>query len=1293
MPRSTRHKSHRRSKHGSRDYSDSEEDVKMKDKSSKDENLVKVNRDSAYGEKRKSSSQVREGREVKNMIEHENGGASENYFSSKRRKENSDFGVGVGGDRWNGGDDEIGKSDRVMENETIKGEGFKVESKSKEFSNRGESLKNKSKKYESGSTGEKKESLSSVVVEDKEDKCKTESKRKSERDYSVRKEGKESKDKDHRQEKEKESNRGGEANIADVDVAKRMGLQQVDLIVERQFKRGRENSDFTAQDESRNSDLEKEVEKKTRRRREGSGDGGKHRDVFKDGEERGFTSRNDLDKHKDEDDYKDDRQRDEKCHKETSKDNKYRDDKHRIDGEKDARRKDDRQHEDDDRENRTKDEKHREDGERGTKWTYDKYREGTERDSRNRDARRHEDGERDHRRRNDPYHEDGVKNGRHGDERYHEDGDKDRRGSNNHKEYANRDIRHKEEKHREDVERESLRNDGKLGSDFDRGKSLRESKYRDERATGDRFVDKSDLRHSIDDGYVADYHSRKSSAYNHSPSHDERTARNRDDQGVRRPNEKGDYNGIRSQSTNDQRFNAEKGGSGARIHSTPNRGRSTSKNADVEINSSHSRRHSSPRSSSLAPRDRHRLSKQDESKYGDYGYEERHRHNLISTRNYTSTVGGSEKTSLSWSMEKQDKKEDGHLGDFAERRLKSDSGSSPMQLTEKSPPTSIDRRQFSMSDVRRSIDVEESTQRSGGSRDVNEYSGKEGRGRHDSVIDMFPGNGLSLADADTLSVSSPFTRNNHLSGSSKSFPPPPNFRTGVESPLIGSAEDDSIFKSNSHRRRSGDPNMARVHGNAWRGVPSWPSPVVNGFMPFRHAPPLVNFHSVMQPFTPMFGIRPSVDMNHPAPYHIPNADRYSGPGRSMGWRNPVDDPSHPLHAWDASNASLRDESHIYGRPGWDHSRNLPDGRGWNTTGDLWKGPNRTASLDMSSSEKENKFAQNADEVSASQSIQPIWNEQNFPGPQAESSDVNQSNFGSGNNAVQAPQIPEDTSDATKTSKKDDALLCHVYLSKLDISADLTEPGLLNQCSGFCNMDQIIVSDIHDSKILYVEESGEAKVESHQILRYFLSTPKDDSVFMRAMSLYERQKDNFSKVVAGEKFSKPESHREDLDAEDNTAEKQSSTGDILSAEEAPALANPNVEVNPMNTLLKAESCTEATHEKPILQVALAMVKSEEPVSTLELSNMQIDLASNIVEQDHIVEEKHLSVECNKGFDTSLPANMKNEGIIEELNLDGTECVTLLNSDLFSDVSEAMMPESLVSGSVNLSRIHHSPESTH
>lgn len=251
MPRSSRHKSHKQSKHSSRDYSDSEEDViKMKEKSGKDENSVRVHRDPASGEKRKISSQVREGKDSKDLSGHGNGDVLEEYVSSKRRKEKTD--AVVGGDRWNGGGDESGNSDRNVEKEMHKGESLKVDGKVKENSSKGENLriesKNKSKRNESGNAGERKEdSLASVVVDREESKSKGESKRKSERDSSARKEGKESKDKDRRSDKEKnggqESKSGdAEVKLVDMDVGKKQGPQLGDFSEERQGKRARENT-------------------------------------------------------------------------------------------------------------------------------------------------------------------------------------------------------------------------------------------------------------------------------------------------------------------------------------------------------------------------------------------------------------------------------------------------------------------------------------------------------------------------------------------------------------------------------------------------------------------------------------------------------------------------------------------------------------------------------------------------------------------------------------------------------------------------------------------------------------------------------------------------------------------------------------------------------------------------------------------------------------------------------------------------------------------------------------------
>lgn len=456
-----------------------------------------------------------------------------------------------------------------------------------------------------------------------------------------------------------------------------------------------------------------------------------------------------------------------------------------------------------------------------------------------------------------------------------------------------------------------------------------------------------------------------------------------------------------------------------------------------------------------------RALKQDESKYRDYNYEERVR---PSTRDYVGVGGGTEKASSSRSIEKHGQKDDGHFGDVsAERRLKSDNRSSPLQLVDKSPSSSTDRRQFNRSDVKRSIDLEDSTPRSGGSRDWKEYTGKEARGS----MDVHPGEELVPADADTSSVSSPFARNSHFSNSSKSLPPPPPYRTNLDSPLI-TGEDDGRGKSNIRHRRMGDPNMGRIQGNPWRGVPSWPSPVANGFLPFPHGPPPVGFHSVMQPFPapPMFGVRPSMELNHPGAYHMPDADRFSGPVRPMGWRQ-VDDSCPPMHTWDGNNSVFGDESHIYGRSDWDHSRNLPVSRGWEASGDFWKGPNRTECMEMPSSEKD---IRSGDDALGGQSIQPAKNEQLQADQLADSTDVSLPTKSLEINGIKAaPTIPVDTDDVSKMSRKDDMRpFHHVYLSKLDISADLTEPELFNKCTGLIDMDQGIFGDVNDAMILYIE---------------------------------------------------------------------------------------------------------------------------------------------------------------------------------------------------------------------------------
>ncbi|KAL6533594.1 hypothetical protein OROHE_013427 [Orobanche hederae] len=1283
MPKSSRHKSHKQSKHSSRDYSDSEDDlVKMKEKSSKDDSSTRGHRDSASGEKRKVSSQVREGKDSKDLGGHGNGDVLEEYVSSKRRKEKTD--VVKGGDRWNGGGDERADRERHVEKEMQKGEILKVDIKLKENISKGENLivesKNKSKWYDSGSAGERKEdSITSLPVEKEESKTKGEPKRKSERDSSLRKEGKDSKDKDRRSDKEKNADqdiKSGEVEVKSVamDAGKKQGTQLVDFSGERQGKRSRENNaEHTSLDELRNLELDKDVDKKVRRKKEGSSEREKYYDESKESDGRRLSSKGDRakdlkcrdDKHKDggyadkyqEDGHKDDRRRDEKYREEAGKDNKHHDDKYREDGDRDARRRDDRHREDGDRDSRRKDEKHRDDGERDNRRKDDRYHEVIERERR-RDDKYHEDGDRDNRRKDDRNHEDGDKDIRRGDERYYEDGDRDdRRRDSIYRDDGDRDYRYKEEKYREDTERDIRYKDSKQEDEFDREKRPRD-KYRDERTSRGRSGDKSDPKHSREDGYAAD-HVRKSSAYDDNLTCDDRTARYRDDQGRRRTYDKEDYGDTKSRGLKDQRSDVEKkSASSARMDPVTDRVRSTSRNVDIELASSHGRRRGSPTSSSYVSRHNYRPAKQDESKYRDYNYEERPRHSINSARGYAGPVGGSENTSSSRSLDKLGQKDDAHFGDLsAERRFKSDIRSSPLQIVDKSPPSSTDRRQFARPDIRRTIDVDESTQRSGGSRDWKEYSAK----------DVHPAEEHVQANADTLSVSSPFVRNSHFSSNSKSLPPPPPpFRTNVDSSILGSGEDDGRGKTNMRHRRVGEPNLGRMQGNnAWRAVQNWQSPVANGFLPFPHAPP---FHSVMQPFPapPMFGVRPSMELkHHPSPYHIPDTDRFSGPGRTMVWRNQLDDSCPPAsHGWDTSNAVFGDESHIYGRSDWEHSRNMSGARGWETSAALWKGPNRTASVEMPSSGRENNsLIRSGNEDLAGQSVQPPQNEQTRV--DEDSTDIMQSTKSFEKDEIVAALVSsEDSGDVSKSLEKDDEPLCNIYLSKLDISAELTEPELFDKCTGLIDTDKIVSSNIGDSKILYMEDV-KAKMDSPGVLNFTLFASTDDSVFKKAMSLYKRQKETFW----AEYGEKPKVSSEFIP-------NPNQEGENVQEEKTEKLC-------PADSMQVVEDKTETLQDKIDRPAGIITTESsEETVSVLDL-------------QKHDVEDKSMPEESVEGSDTTSPLEHAEDvpmgesvGKNEELKSVDTKYGPLLNSDVSSEASEAMMPES-----VNLSRIHHSPESTH
>lgn len=200
MPRSSKHKSHKQSKHGSKEargYSDSEEDVKT-GRSSKGDVSPRVLKDSGHstsGEKRRRASQSREGRDGKDLVGYGNGNVSEEYTSSKRRRKEKSEGSD-GSDRWNSGADERGDDWEI--NKESGAENLKAAQekglKHTESKSSGELKSKSSRRHESGCV-ERKDENAAAETEEEARSGRVESKRKSEKDSS-RKENKDSKEKE-----------------------------------------------------------------------------------------------------------------------------------------------------------------------------------------------------------------------------------------------------------------------------------------------------------------------------------------------------------------------------------------------------------------------------------------------------------------------------------------------------------------------------------------------------------------------------------------------------------------------------------------------------------------------------------------------------------------------------------------------------------------------------------------------------------------------------------------------------------------------------------------------------------------------------------------------------------------------------------------------------------------------------------------------------------------------------------------------------------------------------------------
>ncbi|XXG61394.1 hypothetical protein AAC387_Pa05g0020 [Persea americana] len=579
--------------------------------------------------------------------------------------------------------------------------------------------------------------------------------------------------------------------------------------------------------------------------------------------------------------------------------------------------------------------------------------------------------------------------------------------------------------------------------------------------------------------------------------------------------------------------------SGSKLNSIADRGRSEShqRQSDVADHSTPSKSllKRSPSSSSHFVKDHYRHgSKQAESR--ETVSEEMHRPDTgtAATREVVSAFRSSNRVSESLPKDKQIRMNHSHLTELAAetpahpqygRSPKSAHQSPPVQFAEKSPSSTSDDRRYSNRAGVSCLEVEEMGRSNSGSKDARDHSSNKGRGwelaKEHSEDDP--------CQMQLDGIAAPVGSTSHLASRSASLPPPPPFKHGFGSPsLLGSLEEDSQVasdrKSNNHFKRSVDPSMGRGQGNAFKGVPNWPSPVANGFLPFQHGPPPSGFHALMQQFPapPLFGVRSSLELSHPVvSYPMHDANRFSGHARPFGWQTPDDSCPPQMHGWDRSNGVFGDASHIYGRPEWDQNRHLMSGRGWEMNADMWKGEkeNEMAELPASKNELDCSALVLSDEHRPGNSSNQSHDYVNQPEDLlAGRSEAKRSDHTPEEISAEGPHkiVHEDTPKESKTSSSDSSVLCCMYLSMLDISIDLASPELYERCTSLMELDQGTKSATGQ---IFPEDKLEmvgSRCPNH-VLRDSLFPAITGTVHQGVMGLYKNQKAHMRGKSPGSSF--------------------------------------------------------------------------------------------------------------------------------------------------------------------------------
>ncbi|XP_011626319.1 uncharacterized protein LOC18442383 isoform X1 [Amborella trichopoda] len=863
---------------------------------------------------------------------------------------------------------------------------------------------------------------------------------------------------------------------------------------------------------------------------------------------------------------------------------------------------------------------------------------------------------------------------RDGDDRHHADRVKNGRYE---------DERPKEERHKE-----------KYREDIDRDHRHRDEKYREDRSSRDRIVDRSDYKYSREETRSSESRQKKNKPYDSdqdgSPYVDERSNRSRETHSRKRlPDDNEDHSNIKYRGGKDPRVDEDmKALSNSKLDNLSDKERSGSRyriSDAVDVMASNSRRGTSPTISSDATRPQLRhSSKQSEPVRKDSTPDEKFRQTIKESPGPNQNLRpvpspASEGTSRSQSKDKVKQKQDDYLGESPNTKNAATSSYKPIetsvrspkrspkthgrdasdQLIDKSPsPATHDRHFPSKTRGRRSLELEETESKQMGSRDTahsGDYLTNEDRIQESPMHKSGLNDGFK--DGSLNGESRPGSSVGHFSGSSSSLlPPPPPFRQGIDSPsLLGPPDDEPRAKPVGRYKRGVDPGVMRGQGNnPYRGVqPNWNPPLSNAFISFpHHVGGPGTFHPMMQQFAspPLFGIRPPMELSHGAmPYTMHDGDRFSIHSRPFGWRGPSDDSCSPLpqnhmHGWDCAGA-FGDDAHMYMRPEWDN-------RAWETGVDMWKGQSGNVNLEVPPVQKESEHQGRGRN-------ERTWSEC-LP---AESIEIKRSKESPNVKAVVESPSKTVTQKSLEPRKPPGTKISY-YLSKLDISVDLAGADTYKECASLLSAEKDVPAG--SPKKLENSPSSDSLKENMETVAAHPACfipkvsffPKiTDAIFKKAMELYKEQiKDS---VVRCPTFS--------LAVESLRASPASEGADKPGA---------------------VEGCTQTGGTSPCKNGGCndSSCPQNQPSSDSVEIDRSVDFCCNA--SSGVKDSRNVTAEYTASENESFPSSSAQEKNQEQV----FEALRPESERTQESIFEALGPES-IGCSVNLSRIHHSPENTH